>query len=550
MTTASRKRRILVLKSDLSPQDALEGLGLTGHIEVVDRADAAMEALRGGDYDLFVCPCGDLPDISSPAGNDSLRRIFEALGTGFCLLDERGEIIWANARIKACPPAVVEQLRTSSLDEVRIGGMQELRARKFELACEDTHFEVTAVPMARTDGTHRIAVIVADVTRARLLQQRLDAIDYAGSELVRLNTDASNEMDVPARLQLLEQRIVSSTLRLLGYDQFLVRLLEPSSGRLDVVIASGMPAQAEAIDIVASAEGNGISGHVAATGKSYICHDVENDPLYLPGRENARSSLTVPLRLHDRVVGVFNIEADRPAAFNEEDRQIAEIFGRYIAIALHMLQLVVVERSVARDQTARNLTAQIAGPLNDILTDAATLMDQYIAQDDLLARLKDICENVNRVKESVQQAGRQVSRPLGQIPRQAQADPLLGGQRILVADDEPVIRQTLHDVLSSLGCSVETAKDGEEACTMVAQRDYNLIICDVKMPNRNGYAVFATAKDRMPDIPVIFMTGFGYDPNHSIIRARRQGLEAVLFKPFKVDELLGAVREAIQRVQA
>jgi CheY-like chemotaxis protein len=307
-----------------------------------------------------------------------------------------------------------------------------------------------------------------------------------------------------------------------------------------------MPAEAEAIDIYASTSDNGISGYVAATGRSYICHDVENDPLYISGLENARSSLTVPLRLHDRIVGVFNIEADRPAAFNEEDRQIAEIFGRYIAIALHMLQLVVVERSAARGQTARNLAAQVAGPLNDILTDAATLMDQYIAQDDLLEKLKNICENVNRVKESVQQAGKPSSRPLGQIPRPAQADPVLGGRRILVADDEPVIRQTLHDVLSSLGCTVETAKDGEEACSMVTQREYNLIICDVKMPNRNGYAVFAAAKDRAPDIPVIFMTGFGYDPNHSIIRARRQGLEAVLFKPFKVDELLETVREAVK----
>ncbi len=177
-------------------------------------------------------------------------------------------------------------------------------------------------------------------------------------------------------------------------------------------------------------------------------------------------------------------------------------------------------------------------------------MDQYIAQDDLLNKLKGICENVSKVKDTVQQVGKQSVKPLGQIPRQSTADPLLGGKRVLVADDEPVIRQTLNDVLSSLGCNVETAKDGEEACSLVSQRSYNLIISDVKMPNKNGYAIFAVAKDKDPTIPVIFMTGFGYDPNHSIIRARRQGLEAVLFKPFKVDELLEAVREALKKVQA
>jgi DNA-binding response OmpR family regulator len=42
------------------------------------------------------------------------------------------------------------------------------------------------------------------------------------------------------------------------------------------------------------------------------------------------------------------------------------------------------------------------------------------------------------------------------------------------------------------------------------------------------------------------MTGFGYDPNHSIVRARREGLAAVLFKPFKVDQLLSEIRTALR----
>jgi DNA-binding NtrC family response regulator len=50
--------------------------------------------------------------------------------------------------------------------------------------------------------------------------------------------------------------------------------------------------------------------------------------------------------------------------------------------------------------------------------------------------------------------------------------------------------------------------------------------------------------------PVILMTGFGYDPNHSIMRASQEGLHAVMFKPFKVELLLGEVRKAIQSRQA
>ena len=44
---------------------------------------------------------------------------------------------------------------------------------------------------------------------------------------------------------------------------------------------------------------------------------------------------------------------------------------------------------------------------------------------------------------------------------------------------------------------------------------------------------------------MILMTGFGYDPNHSIVRARKEGLSAVLFKPFKVDQLMHEIRSAL-----
>ena len=69
------------------------------------------------------------------------------------------------------------------------------------------------------------------------------------------------------------------------------------------------------------------------------------------------------------------------------------------------------------------------------------------------------------------------------------------------------------------------------------------------MPSKDGYQVFAAAKEANPNTPVILTTGFGYDPNHSIVRARREGLAAVLFKPFKVDQLLDEIRTALKSVQ-
>ena len=51
-------------------------------------------------------------------------------------------------------------------------------------------------------------------------------------------------------------------------------------------------------------------------------------------------------------------------------------------------------------------------------------------------------------------------------------------------------------------------------------------------------------------LPVILMTGFGYDPNHSIVRASQEGLQSVLFKPIQVERLLDEVKSALQQTES
>src|SRR5216110_3014945 len=168
-------------------------------------------------------------------------------------------------------------------------------------------------------------------------------------------------------------------------------------------MSAGLPPEAVNIELFAEPESNGISGYVAATGRSYICPDVERDPRYVMGLDQAKSTLTVPLRLHDKIIGIFNIESRQRAAFNEDDRQSAEIFGRYVAIALNILDLMVVERQGVAHKVADDVTAEVAGPLNDICSDATSLMDDYIGHDDLRQRLQQIIDNVGSVRKSLKQ---------------------------------------------------------------------------------------------------------------------------------------------------
>ena len=130
-----------------------------------------------------------------------------------------------------------------------------------------------------------------------------------------------------------------------------------------------------------------------------------------------------------------------------------------------------------------------------------------------------------------------------EIMREGERDPLLEGKRILVADDEASIRETIREVLEQKGCAVAAFASGAPAidrarAEAATGNPFDLVISDVRMPDRNGYEVFAAVKEADPRTPVILMTGFGYDPNHSIVRASQEGLQSVLFKPFQVEQLV------------
>jgi DNA-binding response OmpR family regulator len=91
---------------------------------------------------------------------------------------------------------------------------------------------------------------------------------------------------------------------------------------------------------------------------------------------------------------------------------------------------------------------------------------------------------------------------------------------------------------------VETAHDGIEALSMVRMMidgEYAVIISDIHLPDMNGYDFMLKLKEMMDPVPLILMTGFGYDPDHSIVKARQAGLKAVLYKPFRLDQLLSNV---------
>jgi len=548
------QRKILYLtRPGVEPDSTLAALAAEADVKTVHSFEEALAALRHARYDLVVSEQGDFLALERASVNQQAAMILETIGQGVCIVDPGGRLVWANPRMRSYPEDLIGQVceacgrsfPTSVSDPDKPAAQHRVRRLNFA-AGNDQHFEATITPVLGANGeVTQIAAVVWDVTQNRRLQQKINAIQLAGRELVGLDAETTAGMTIEGRISLVEQHLLKYMHDLLHFDNFAVLLVDKKTNRLEIVLQHGMCERTRDLDLYALPDNNGISGYVAAMGRSYICPDTSKDPRYLTGLEAAKSSLTVPLRLHDKVIGVFDIESDRLAAFNEDDKQYAEILAGYIAIALNVLDLLVTERYESTGQLANDVIAEIAPPLNDIVSEASSIMEEYIGNDDLRTRLNAIIDNVSEIKTIIKEVAAPKCGILGRHDDSAPRDPVLDGKRVLVADDEEIIRETIGTVLRRAGCIVETACDGVAAVARIEAVNYDLVLADIKMPNKNGYEVFAAARDSASKPPVILMTGFGYDPNHSIVRARREGLGAVLFKPFKVDQLLTEIRNAI-----
>src|SRR5262249_12868317 len=345
------------------------------------------------------------------------------------------------------------------------------------------------------------------------------------------------------RVELLKANIRRFTHDLLHYDVVEIRLLDRHTNKLEPLLEDGMTPEAAQRDLYAKTEGNGVTGFVAATGKSYICTDASTDPLYIQGAAGAHSSLTVPLTYQDQVIGTFNVESPRPNAFGEDDLQFVEIFCREIANALHTLELLTAEKRSTASQSIEAIRREVALPVDDILAAATAVLDRYIGHEPEMAeKLRAILAGARSIKQCIQRVGENLVPPAPTAGAEGAAHPRLRGLRVLVADSDERVRRSAHGLLGSFGCVVETARDGKEALTMARLGSYDAILVDIRLPDITGHDAYCKLRQAQPQARVILMTAFGYDPSHAIVKCRQDGLRFVLYKPFRADQLLDALQ--------
>jgi CheY-like chemotaxis protein len=515
-------------------------------------ADGLM-LLRGHRFEgVLAFPC----DLSVRQGATSLlqaQNILEALPDGVAVVDADQKIVWANPTFDSWSGgqaggrgfsealgSVPEKGSEPTPLQTALAGHTVIS----RLPVRDKRFlEFQLTPVYNLDGTViQLIALGRDVTAEVLQQQKLDALHQAGRELAALSPEQLNEMCMEERVELLKLNIRRFSHDLLHYDVIEIRLLDRQTGILEPLLQEGMTTEAAGRALRPETTGNGVTGLVAATGKSYLCPDTANDPHYIEGAAGARSSLTVPLLHRDQVIGTFNVESPQLNAFGAADLQFTEIFCREVAEALNTLELLSAEKRSTTTQSIEAINREVALPVDEILAAATAVLDRYIGHDpEMGAKLRQILAAARSIKQCIQKVGEDLAPASPGVSPGEAPPPRLKGLRVLVADNDERVRRSAHAILGRWGCIVETARDGQEALTMARLSTYDAVLADIRLPDLSGYEVYRQLREAQPQSRVILMTSYGYDPSHAIVKARQDGLRFVLYKPFRIDQMMDAL---------
>lgn len=121
------------------------------------------------------------------------------------------------------------------------------------------------------------------------------------------------------------------------------------------------------------------------------------------------------------------------------------------------------------------------------------------------------------------------------------------GQRILVVDDEPLLRKLNSEIFTDVGYAVDVAEDGENAWDALQLHDYYLLVTDNQMPKMSGVDLVAKVRQAGKKLPVVMVTGTL--PKVEFTRQTWLQPFALLLKPYSLAELLGVAKAILTASQ-
>ena len=121
------------------------------------------------------------------------------------------------------------------------------------------------------------------------------------------------------------------------------------------------------------------------------------------------------------------------------------------------------------------------------------------------------------------------------------------GVKVLVIDDEAIVRVSCERVLQPEGYEVVATSRGDEAIELMEREKFDIVLTDLKMPDMDGLEVLKIIKKRWPDVQVIIITGYG--TISTAVQAIKLGAYEYIEKPFTPEDILRVVKSALEEKQ-
>lgn len=117
--------------------------------------------------------------------------------------------------------------------------------------------------------------------------------------------------------------------------------------------------------------------------------------------------------------------------------------------------------------------------------------------------------------------------------------------KILIVDDDPIVLDSCKRVFEAEGFEVSLVPSADKALTAMENNAFDILLIDVKMPERDGMSLMRAVKKEWPTIPIVVMSG--YPTQETIAEGLHVGAEEFIAKPFTPDELLNIVRQVLKK---
>ena len=134
-----------------------------------------------------------------------------------------------------------------------------------------------------------------------------------------------------------------------------------------------------------------------------------------------------------------------------------------------------------------------------------------------------------------------MSRKMMKVTQESGKSPLSGSLvegkkgRILVVDDDELVREVLAGTLAFMGFDVDLAGSGAEGLRLFLKRPFDLVLTDLQMPGIDGFTLAIQMKDESPETPVVLMTG--HEKGRVLEMTKESCVDSVLFKPLRLESI-------------